>query len=321
MLAEVQASQGEGRRLRHPRSPAARLQDSRRRDRRLAAAREWSRCWDARARREPFRRDQTRVGPPTRPKRAPQRAWNPQALRPGRIKRLRIALLSFDYDSRNHELDEIHELLTATHTTRSLRILRSAVTLSLRIISSQTVMTKPLQVMKFGGTSVGDSTCIARAAQIVASTAKGMRVVVVVSAMSGVTNRLIDSAKRAGEGDTESGAALVEALRHQHRTALAALVSDETDRTAVEHQLEAILRRNGNAARADATHARRHLQPGRTALCADFRRRVEAAWRKKPLHRSDGTNCHGFLSRWRGTSCGRNAEEVIRTHWPVARGR
>ncbi|HWT88071.1 MAG TPA: aspartate kinase, partial [Candidatus Angelobacter sp.] len=101
-------------------------------------------------------------------------------------------------------------------------------------------MTKPLQVMKFGGTSVGDATCIARAAQIVASSAKGMRVVVVVSAMSGVTNRLIDSAKRAGEGDTESGAALVEALRQQHRTALAALVSDETDRTAVEHQLEAI---------------------------------------------------------------------------------
>ena len=101
-------------------------------------------------------------------------------------------------------------------------------------------MTKPLQVMKFGGTSVGDATCIARAAQIVASTAKGMRVVVVVSAMSGVTNRLIDSAKRAGEGDTESGAALVEALRQQHRTALAALVSDETDRTGIEHQLEAI---------------------------------------------------------------------------------
>src|SRR5579859_2931064 len=93
-------------------------------------------------------------------------------------------------------------------------------------------MTKPLQVMKFGGTSVGDATCIARAAQIVASAAQGLRVVVVVSAMSGVTNRLIDAAKRAGEGDVETGAALIEALRQQHRTALAALVSDETDRSA-----------------------------------------------------------------------------------------
>jgi len=47
-------------------------------------------------------------------------------------------------------------------------------------------MTKTLQVMKFGRHVVGDATCIARAAQIVASSAKGMRVVVVVSAMSGV---------------------------------------------------------------------------------------------------------------------------------------
>ena len=62
-------------------------------------------------------------------------------------------------------------------------------------------MTKPLQVMKFGGTSVGDATCIARSAQIVASAAQGMNVVAVVSAMSGVTNRLIDAAKRASEGD------------------------------------------------------------------------------------------------------------------------
>ena len=101
-------------------------------------------------------------------------------------------------------------------------------------------MTKPLQVMKFGGTSVGDATCIARAAQIVASAAQGMRVVAVVSAMSGVTNRLIDAAKRAGEGDKETGAALVEALRKQHRAALDTLVGDERYRAAIEHELEGI---------------------------------------------------------------------------------
>ena len=101
-------------------------------------------------------------------------------------------------------------------------------------------MTKPLQVMKFGGTSVGDATCIARSAQIVASAAQGMNVVAVVSAMSGVTNRLIDAAKRASEGDAEAGAALIEALRQQHRTALAALVSYEGDRNAVEQSLEQI---------------------------------------------------------------------------------
>ena len=95
--------------------------------------------------------------------------------------------------------------------------------------------------MKFGGTSVGDATCIARAAQIAATAAKEMRIVVVVSAMSGITNRLVETAKRAGEGDVEAGRALMDALRQQHHAALAALVSDESSRAAVEHKLEEIL--------------------------------------------------------------------------------
>ena len=102
-------------------------------------------------------------------------------------------------------------------------------------------MAKPLQVMKFGGTSVGDATCIARAAQIVASAAEEMRVVVVVSAMSGVTNRLIDAAKRASEGDADAGATLIESLRQQHRAALAVLVSEEAARLSVEHKLDEVL--------------------------------------------------------------------------------
>jgi aspartate kinase len=102
-------------------------------------------------------------------------------------------------------------------------------------------MTKPLQVMKFGGTSVGDATCIARSAQIVASAAKQKRVVVVVSAMSGVTNRLIDAAKRSGEGDVEAGKILIDALRKQHRAALTALVPAEASRAAIERKLEDVL--------------------------------------------------------------------------------
>jgi aspartokinase len=54
-----------------------------------------------------------------------------------------------------------------------------------------------LQVMKFGGTSVGDASCIARAAKIIADGARQGGCVAVVSAMSGVTNRLIDAAKKA----------------------------------------------------------------------------------------------------------------------------
>ena len=51
-------------------------------------------------------------------------------------------------------------------------------------------MSSRLQVMKFGGTSVGDAACIARTAQIVAERREAeASCIVVVSAMSGVTNR------------------------------------------------------------------------------------------------------------------------------------
>lgn len=85
-------------------------------------------------------------------------------------------------------------------------------------------MKSKLQVMKFGGTSVGDASCIARAAQIVARAARENGVVAVVSAMTGVTNRLVEAAARAGSGDAQAGVALIEALRRQHHDALAALV-------------------------------------------------------------------------------------------------
>ena len=62
-----------------------------------------------------------------------------------------------------------------------------------------------LQVMKFGGTSVGDAACIARTAQIIAKAAKESGCIAVVSAMSGVTNRLIEAAKKAQAGNTGAG--------------------------------------------------------------------------------------------------------------------
>src|SRR6202040_722775 len=61
----------------------------------------------------------------------------------------------------------------------------------------QDAMKVRLQVMKFGGTSVGDAACITRTAQIVVKAAKQCGCVTVVSAMSGVTNRLIEAAKKA----------------------------------------------------------------------------------------------------------------------------
>ena len=60
-------------------------------------------------------------------------------------------------------------------------------------------------VMKFGGTSVGDGQRIKNAAELVySSTSQGHAVVVAVSAMSGVTDALIRSARRAADGDGQT---------------------------------------------------------------------------------------------------------------------
>lgn len=55
--------------------------------------------------------------------------------------------------------------------------------------------------MKFGGTSVGNAEALRRAAGIVRQTAgEGHQVVVVTSAMAGVTNLLIEGARTASQG-------------------------------------------------------------------------------------------------------------------------
>jgi bifunctional aspartokinase / homoserine dehydrogenase 1 len=94
-------------------------------------------------------------------------------------------------------------------------------------------MKKPLQVMKFGGTSVGDAACIARVGQIVRDAAAEGPIVAVVSAMSGVTNRLIESANLAAAGELKLAETVFASLRQQHETALAALIQDEFKRKQV----------------------------------------------------------------------------------------
>ena len=102
-------------------------------------------------------------------------------------------------------------------------------------------MSKPLCVIKFGGTSVGDADCIRRAAAIVKAAAAKSPVVVVVSAMSGVTNRLIEAANRAKSGQSEHIPQIVADLRKQHTTALESLVSDAIRRAEIAGALDGVL--------------------------------------------------------------------------------
>jgi bifunctional aspartokinase / homoserine dehydrogenase 1 len=72
-------------------------------------------------------------------------------------------------------------------------------------------------VMKFGGTSVGTAEAMAGAVDIVCrSRGEWPRIVVVTSALSGVTNLLLDSALRAARGDLQALYGTGERLRSMH---------------------------------------------------------------------------------------------------------
>jgi aspartate kinase len=87
-----------------------------------------------------------------------------------------------------------------------------------------------MQVMKFGGTSVNDAKAIAQVAAIVADQRKAdPNVVVVTSAMRGVTDLLIDSAKAAARGDRQKYRDARQTLIARHRDAAEALVHDLDD--------------------------------------------------------------------------------------------
>ncbi len=72
-------------------------------------------------------------------------------------------------------------------------------------------------VMKFGGTSVGSLKAHGQAAAIVLDQKKDWdRMTIVVSAMSGVTDLLINGALTASQGDDQTFQGIVEQLRVQH---------------------------------------------------------------------------------------------------------
>ena len=83
-------------------------------------------------------------------------------------------------------------------------------------------------VMKFGGTSVGSAAAIEALAAITRDQLKQWdHVVVVVSAMSGVTDLLLKGASTAAAGDTATYSTIAAQLREKHGAALAELIGSE----------------------------------------------------------------------------------------------
>jgi len=119
---------------------------------------------------------------------------------------------------------------------------------------------RPLRVMKFGGTSVGDASAIRRVLEIIQGAARESDLVVVVSAMAGVTNQLAAAASRAEAGNREAVATIFAQLRHQHGGAASALVRSAAERSRMGRALQEWLQL-GERLCQDAI-LRRQLTPG-----------------------------------------------------------
>lgn len=83
-------------------------------------------------------------------------------------------------------------------------------------------------VIKFGGTSVGDATHLKLAIEIVAA-ASERRPIVVVSALSGITNQLVDATKVAASGDFAGVQKILSSIRERHEEIAYQLVAQKSD--------------------------------------------------------------------------------------------
>jgi aspartate kinase len=96
--------------------------------------------------------------------------------------------------------------------------------------------------MKFGGTSVGSPEAIANVVDIVKATCEaGDRVIVVVSAMSGVTDQLLASVKMASSGNKWGYLSIAEELRARHEDALNTLIPPGELRENATAQVKSLL--------------------------------------------------------------------------------
>ena len=94
-----------------------------------------------------------------------------------------------------------------------------------------------LQVVKFGGTSIGDAHCIQKVIDIIRSYAGKGELVVVVSAMAGVTNKLIEAAAESAAQHREKAACILAALRTKHDLAVHTLLPSTPERNRIDRRI------------------------------------------------------------------------------------
>jgi aspartate kinase len=102
-------------------------------------------------------------------------------------------------------------------------------------------ISKPIHVLKFGGTSVGEVSAILKTIDVIQTAATTSGVVVVVSAMSGVTNKLLEAARCSEVGDRKAVSSILEALRNRHALTVNALVDSGEERGKLLNKIAALL--------------------------------------------------------------------------------
>jgi bifunctional aspartokinase / homoserine dehydrogenase 1 len=101
---------------------------------------------------------------------------------------------------------------------------------------------KRMLVMKFGGTSVGSAKALAQAIDIVESNRRNWtHMVVVVSALSGATNLLLDSANQAAQGKQNAYLKAEVELRSRHTAMAEAFLSPGNRQEKFESELEELI--------------------------------------------------------------------------------
>jgi aspartokinase/homoserine dehydrogenase 1 len=94
------------------------------------------------------------------------------------------------------------------------------------------------EIHKFGGASLADAAAITHAVEIIRARAESAPVVVVLSAMAGVTDALLDIAARAAAGDETHARTAAAALRDRHVAAARAILPAGTRRDEMVETIE-----------------------------------------------------------------------------------
>jgi aspartate kinase len=102
------------------------------------------------------------------------------------------------------------------------------------------VARESLVAFKFGGTSLLGAERMRHAADLVRPVAQFMQVIVVVSAMKGVTDRLLEIAQALGEGNSQRARSDAEAVLHLHLGVLRDLALDSDDHDRVARELHSL---------------------------------------------------------------------------------